>query len=698
MNGKQASPEPPDVYAVLDQLPEPIFLLDPASLHIEAANVGASRLYARPRSELIGAVLFSLGPAVQFGEDALERARALVARVQSSGVPEQTEWIHEHLGGERFAVRLWVSLWTHQQRAYLRVVAFEITAHRACERRMRLFNQIFVEAQQGMVIADESGEPLLTNRAFHDITGLPEAITAVQYGTLFASPINPASALAQQQRDLEIHGHWKGQWWVRRADGRDVPVVLRITRVDGTPPEPTQYITVFTDISRILETEAQLDRMTYQDLMTGLANRRRARELLEARVAHEIPTALLHIGIDRFVDVNDGFGHQAGDEILKAVAQRLESAVRAADTVARVSGDGFMVIAPINAADEGAERLAERVLEVIRAPFRLGEQRVYLTASMGIGLFPAHGEDVHSLLQHAAAAKHRAKGEGGDRYALFTPTLVRLANRRLTMLDTLRRALEAGEIVPYFQPQVHAITHQVVGLEALARWEHPKEGTLAPARFLSLIEQSPLMETFTRRVLFAASKAVVAWRAAGLFHGRLAMNLSGGQIDTSTVPLVLDTISEAGLPPEALELEITETSIIHHAAEAAQLLTILQSRGITIAIDDFGTGYSSLQHLKVLPVDVLKLDRSFVMGLPDDSGDRTLSEAVTAMGRALGKQVVAEGVETDAQAAYLRALGCDVLQGYGIARPMSASKMGPWLRSWAEKHPRLGKHDTIPDD
>lgn len=415
--------------------------------------------------------------------------------------------------------------------------------------------------------------------------------------------------------------------------------------------------------------EQELEHRAGHDSLTGLANRFG----LHARIESELlrgGLALISLDLDHFKDVNDTLGHEAGDELLRAAAQRLQSCVPAGAMVARPGGDEFVVLLP--AADEPiAEAVAGLALAALCRPFMLsgGEQR--LGASAGIALAPVHGRSREELLRCADIALFAAKGAGRGQHMLFSPALDRAARERVSLQAELRRAIEQGEFVVHYQPRVRPEDGRIVSAEALVRWQHPERGLLFPDAFIAVAESSGLIEQIGLSVLEIACARAAAWRQAGLGLQRISVNLSPRQLGSGELPArVREALQRHGLPGQALELEVTENLMLGDTAAACAELAELRRVGVTVALDDFGTGYSSMAILRQLPVDVMKIDRSFVVGLGIDDGAMAVARAIVALARSLRLQLVAEGVETEAQAEVLRSMGCDELQGYLFARPL----------------------------
>ncbi len=438
--------------------------------------------------------------------------------------------------------------------------------------------------------------------------------------------------------------------------------------------------------------ELQVSRLAHYDGLTSVPNRR----LLQDRLGHALARArreggmlaLLFLDLDNFKQVNDSLGHSAGDVLLKAVAQRLVGSVRQSDTVARLGGDEFAVVIPEVRKPEDAARFARKVLDLLAEPFIVEGRELFASASIGVSLYPADGGTEEALLRAADTAMYAAKQAGRNRYRLCSVPPGTGAPDRLSLSVGLRRALERGEFVLHYQPQLEILTGRLVGLEALLRWRHPVLGMLPPGEFVPLAEQSGLIVPIGQWVLERACAQLRAWRDAGVPPLRVAVNVSSRQFaEESLVDSIAGAAVRHHIDPGLLELELTESGLMHNEAAAAESLRSLRVSGVRVALDDFGTGYSSLSHLKKLPLDVLKIDQSFVREIGPEGDDDAIGAAIITMAHALGLEVVAEGVETAEQLAFLRRQRCDNAQGYFLGAPLPADVLGSCLRGgrpWGE--------------
>jgi diguanylate cyclase (GGDEF)-like protein/PAS domain S-box-containing protein len=463
----------------------------------------------------------------------------------------------------------------------------------------------------------------------------------------------------------------------------------------------TQLSGTIQDVSEIKEAEQRIRYLAYYDGTTGLPNRqffmeRLQQALVDAKRYHR-QLGVLSLDLDQFKRINDTLGHTAGNELLLAVSRRLSEVVRANDTlahddtdealahdgrgtVARLGGDEFSLLITELAHYHDAAKVGRRLLEELRMPFRVAGQEVFVSASLGLALYPLDGEDAESLVKNAGAAMHFAKDQGRDNYQFYSRAMNSTALEKLAMEAQLRRALERDELVLYFQPKIRATTGEIVGLEALIRWQHPELGLVPPSQFIPLAEETGLIVPIGEWVLHSACRQNRLWQQAGHPPVHVAVNIASPHFRQGALSdSVAAALQDSGLDPGWLELEVTESMLMQSVDTTLATLFKLKDRGVRLAIDDFGTGYSSLSYLKRFPLDTLKIDRSFVKDLPRDAEDAAIAKAIIAMAHSLKLEVVAEGVESAEQLAFLQQHGCDVVQGFLFSRPVPAAAFGSLL-------------------
>jgi diguanylate cyclase (GGDEF)-like protein len=391
--------------------------------------------------------------------------------------------------------------------------------------------------------------------------------------------------------------------------------------------------------------------------------------------------AMLFIDLDRFKVINDSLGHEAGDALLIETAKRLRKTLRSREIVARLGGDEFVVILEYSATRAEIEDIADRLLWEVSQPVQLSGHECHATASIGVAMFPDHGSDVHTLTKNADLAMYLAKEDGKNNFRFFTSEAKMPSIERLTLENSLRHAVERNELSLHYQPKVDLASGEITGVEALLRWTHPEYGILPPGQFIPLAEETGLIVPMGRWALQAACEQNMAWQRRGLRPVSVAVNLSPRQFtDDNLLHDVDEALLLSGMSPALLQLEVTESMMMRNVPRAIKTLDQIRGRGIRLAIDDFGTGYSSMSLMKQFPIDTLKIDRSFVRDLPDDSEDKAIAQAIISMGKALEMTIVAEGVETPAQEAFLRAHGCDEIQGFLFSRPLPPDQLAELLQ------------------
>lgn len=481
-------------------------------------------------------------------------------------------------------------------------------------------------------------------------------------------------------------GIWSGELSLRSHDGREIPVSQQVIGHTGSQGEPQYLSTIARDISERKRQELELVHRATHDQLTGLANRVLFEDRLEQAIHHAQRSgqlaAVMFIDLDNFKMVNDTMGHATGDALLRELARRLQAQLRKGDTKARFGGDEFAVILEDLPRVEDAVHIAHTLGEALRQPVKLRGRDYVVTTSMGISLYPLDGSNSETLLMHADIAMYQAKAAGRNSFRFYTADMNLQAAERFDIENDLRHAIEHGELQVYYQPMVDAASEAIIGCEALLRWEHPRHGLLSPARFIPVAEESGLIVPIGRWVLEQACRQLRQWQQSGLPLRYVAVNISAKQLrDRTLVQTVQTALADSGLPPAALELELTEGSVLHAAAAARDMLDEIRRLGVRLVADDFGTGYSSLSYLKLFRFDKVKIDHQFVQDVLTDPGDAAIVEATVAMAHAFGAEVVAEGVETPAQAEWLRAYGTEQLQGYLFARPLDAADFEALLRN-----------------
>ncbi|SIT50544.1 Diguanylate cyclase/phosphodiesterase with PAS/PAC sensor(S) [Paraburkholderia piptadeniae] len=550
---------------------------------------------------------------------------------------------------------------------------------------LRMADRVFESALEGIMVTDRDAKIERVNQAFTRLTGYTQEEVLGRDASLLNSGHQPPGFYAELWRSLETDGHWQGEIWNRRKNGELYLEYLTITSIRNNDGDISHYAGIFSDITQRRQTEERLRYLATHDVLTGLANRVLFEERLERAIIHAGRSrrkfAVMYLDLDRFKLVNDTLGHGAGDKVLKVVAERLRAGLRESDTVARLGGDEFALVLEDFNDVRDVGHVAGMLLDSVGQAIDLGGREIFTTPSIGISIYPDDGAQAEQLMMRADQAMYGAKSRGRNVFQFFESNMTSSAIAQLETLGELHRALDQNEFCLYYQPQYDLSNGRVVGVEALLRWRHPHRGLVPPGEFIGIAEQSTLIVPLGRWVLREACRQARAWLDAGIEFGRIAVNLSARQCLTDEFLGDLSAIlSETALPPERLQLELIESMAMNTREEIGTLLRELVARRVSLAIDDFGTGYSSLAYLKDLPVDTLKIDRSFLGSSDAQNPDRAIIRAVVVMGRALGLDVVMEGVETPEQLAFLQEVGCHQGQGYLLAKPQPAQRLAEHMR------------------
>jgi diguanylate cyclase (GGDEF)-like protein/PAS domain S-box-containing protein len=562
----------------------------------------------------------------------------------------------------------------------------DIKRRQAAEAGLSLYANVFRHSGEAILVSDHDNRIIEVNPAFVELTGYaPEEVLGRNPGLLASGKTLPETYAAMWAA-LNVCGNWQGEFWDRRKNGSIYPKWASISTIRDADGVVTHYIACFSDISERKASEARIERLAHHDALTGLLNRyslesRLAQVLLSARRDNQ-HLAVLFIDMDRFKNINDTLGHAVGDQLLIEVARRLESCVRSSDIVARLGGDEFVVVLNTLESAHEAMPIAHKILRRLSKTYQIGGHPLHSSPSIGVAVCPEDGDSVAELLRNADTAMYSAKEKGRKNVRFFTAELTAIASERMALENELRGALAAGQLELFYQPQVAVQGLRVRGVEALLRWHHPVRGMVPPDRFIPVAEESGQIEEIGAWVLDTACRQLAEWQALGIGDIRMAINLSAHQLRSpALVDLVGKSIRRHGLRAADLELEITESVAMEDPEAAIGQMQRLRALGVYLAIDDFGTGYSSLAYLKNLPIQILKLDRSFVRDIETDANDAAISAATVALAHRLGLEVIAEGVETIAQAEYLGVVhACDILQGYLFGRPAPAGEMTEFLR------------------
>ncbi|MFI3154789.1 MAG: EAL domain-containing protein [Methylococcaceae bacterium] len=556
------------------------------------------------------------------------------------------------------------------------------------EEKLRLAATVFDSTLEGILITDAKTKVISVNQALCSITGYCAEEFIGNTPNIIKSERHNHAFFRQLWDILNKTGQWRGEIWNRRKNGEVFPTWVNISAVPhGTTDNTSHYVAVFTEITELKLSEERLNYLAHHDPLTGLPNRLLFHDRLEQAVLlaqrSRRMIAVMFLDLDRFKAINDTLGHLIGDELLVAVAERLKHCARETDTIARLGGDEFAVIITQIVQEEDIEQIAQKIIQTLSSVYSVGGYEVFVTASIGINLYPGIDNDREKLLENADVAMYHAKQFGRNNYKFYSTDMNAVALERLMLETNLRRALERDEFRLYYQPQIDMQSGSVNGVEALIRWQHPDLGLISPLEFIPLLEETGLILPVGEWVIRTACKQIRDWLDAGFPQLTMAVNLSARQFrQPNLVEMIEQQLHEFYIPPALLELELTETVMMDNIEETTAILQKLKRLGLKIAVDDFGTGVSSLGYLKHFPVDTLKISHDFVLNLPTDSADASIASAVISLARNMQLSSVAEGVENQGQMDFLRSQDCERIQGFLFSRPIPPDQMTTLLTSW----------------
>ncbi|MCG5499999.1 EAL domain-containing protein, partial [Ectothiorhodospira lacustris] len=662
-----------------------MLLIDPEDGRIVDANPGACQFYGWDRAALSKKCFTDITTQAP-GETRIQPAHLSLEK------QEHLRDTHRLACGELRQVEIYTGMIQVKGRNLLHAVVHDITERIRIEERLRLADRVFQAAAEGIMVTDVQRRIVAVNPAFTEITGYSEQEALGHTPALLKSGKHDEGFYEALMRQLHDSGTWRGEVWNKRKDGTLYPEWLTISAVRDDQGEITHYVGVFSDIGQVKEAQKQLEFMAHFDPLTGLANR----VLLKDRLSHSLlraqrqgnTLALLFIDLDRFKTINDTLGHSLGDRLLQTVAKRMADNVRASDTLARLGGDEFVLLLENDASMANIQTLCQKILGVLAVPIKLDEHEVIVTASIGVAVYPEDGRDADTLLKHADLAMYQAKSDGRNDYHFFAPNLSAGVLERLKLEAALRGACSRNELILHYQPQIELNTQGFLGVEALVRWHHPSLGMTGPADFIPLAEDIGIIGEIGNWVLRNACRQMSLWRREGIDVPQVAVNLSVQQLERDAlVTQVKQALADFDLPAQCLELEVTESLIMRAPEKTLSVLQELKSLGVKLAVDDFGIGYSCLSYLKRLPLDRIKIDQSFVHDVGRDTNDETIVRAIIGLGRSLGLETVAEGIEEERQLNFLLKEGCLAGQGYLFSRPLSAEAL---ILQWRDRIPTQG--------
>ncbi|WP_319760470.1 EAL domain-containing protein [Maridesulfovibrio sp.] len=550
--------------------------------------------------------------------------------------------------------------------------------------QLNLAAEIFKHSSEGVTITDSKNTIIYVNQAFTTITGYSQEEAIGQSPSLLKSDRHDSSFYGLIWSAIKNTGSWEGEIWNRRKNGELFPEWLSISTITSTTGEIKHYIAVFRDISEAKAKQKQIQHQAYHDALTGLPNREllidRLRKAIISSKNNNKYLALLFIDIDNFKNINDSFGYVVGDNLLKKVAARIKGFINKIDTVARPGGDEFVIMLKEVKEKHDVVIMANSIIKLFSRAFTIKSQPVTLTPSIGIAVYPDDGDTAHELVRNADTAMFKAKQEGRNSYHLFTAGLTALARKRISLENELRKTVWEKNLTVFYQPKVSLLTDKIIGMEALVRWIKPDGRIISPAEFIPLAEETGLIIPIGEQVLETACLDTIALNKRFNTNLKVSVNLSLRQFkQKNLLQTILDIITKTSIDPSCLDLEITESTVMDDIEQTKKTLDKLADSGITLSIDDFGTGYSSMAHLKNLPMHVLKIDQSFVSGLPHNTSDKKIVKAIISLAKSFDLSTVAEGIETYEQCTYMKELGCDIMQGFYYSPPVPIDKFSTLL-------------------
>ena len=676
----QAADERRNMTGLFNAIDELIVVIDGNDCIAEYNSIASDKLGYRPE-ELVGQDVCCLYPEA---DQAAARQHLAAVRTKQisrhalplrqadgTALPAETRFVHGSWNGQPALIG----------------VARDIRQQIEAEARQRLAASVFENAHEGIMITDPEGIILEVNQTFSDLTGYTREEVIGQNPALLKSGHQGSEFYADMWRSIQSDGFWRGEVWNRKKHGEVYAELLTISAVRTSTGQISHYVGIFSDITLMKENQARLERMAHFDALTQLPNRiLLADRLHQARAVADRNGRLLAVcyaDLDQFKPVNDEFGHAVGDQLLIDVAQRLKGCIRAGDTVARFGGDEFALLLTDLADVNECDRAVSRLISHLAAPFRIGGRDICISASIGVTLYPLDHDDPDTLLRHADQAMYAAKQGGRNRHHLFDPERDRRARDRRAALAEIETGLRDRQFALFYQPIVDMRQGKVVGLEALIRWHHPSRGLLLPASFLPILEETDFALVLGDWVIGEALAQAATWYDQGQ-RTMVSINISGPHL---LAPHFVEQLQSClarypALPPQLIELEILETTALEDINRVSAIIEACQQLGVKVALDDFGTGYASLTYFRRLPANILKIDQSFIRDMLEDAEDLAIVEGVIGLTQAFHRQTIAEGVETVEHGLLLMHLGCDIAQGYGLARPMPASAVPHWISAF----------------
>ena len=642
-----------------------------------------SLLGYRSKAEFLNRTPADISPARQpDGRPSAEKAAEMIAAALQAGY-HRFEWLHLRADGAHVPVEVSLTPITLHGEVILHTLWRDIGERQVADQQLRLLASVFEHSGEAILITDRDNRILEINRTFSRLTGYSADEVRGRNPRILSSGRTLPEEYRAMWQAIDEHAYWQGEVWDKRKDGSCFPKWLTISAIRGNEGGVDYYIGSFIDISEQKAAEERINHLAHHDPLTGLPNRYKLHGRLIQAIAGArrdgSRLALLFLDMDRFKNINDTLGHHIGDGLLREVAGRLAASVRESDVMARLGGDEFVALLT-DVETPAVGRVADKILKALARPYRVEGHELHSAVSIGIALFPEDGDNVEVLMRNADTAMYHAKAAGRNNVKFFTASMNEAARARHEMEGALHLAIERQEFLLYYQPQVDR-ERKVIGAESLLRWLHPQRGLVLPGEFIALAEETGLILPIGQWVLEAACRQLEVWSHDAATHDlQLAVNVSARQFrQPDFVEQVRGALERSGADPTRLKLELTESLVLDNVGDTIGKMRTIKQFGVGFSLDDFGTGYSSLAYLTRLPLDQLKIDRSFVFNLPDNKNDSIIVQTVITMGRSLGLSVIAEGVEDEAQRAFLESRSCHAYQGFLFSRPLPVGEFEQFL-------------------